>query len=144
MMQASLRTGDLAGRAAAVRTAIAGATLSLGEALLARVRDALSGSLRESFSLVLADGGQGATLASDSPYAAFQEYGFAGVEAVRESLRRQTTAFGRPMTPREVLVRAHARRVDAPAHGFLAESTAAMEGVMADGYAAAIAGALRS
>jgi hypothetical protein len=61
---------------------------------------------------------------ADTPYAAFQEYGFAGAENVRAHLRRQTRAFGRPMNPREVAVRAFVRRVDYPAHSYLRAAVA--------------------
>ena len=56
---------------------------------------------------------------ADTPYAAFQEYGFSGVENVRAHLRRQTMAFGRPMPAKSVDVRAFSRRVDYPAHPYL-------------------------
>jgi len=57
---------------------------------------------------------------SEAAYARFWEYGFVGTEQVREHLSTMTQAFGRLLeTPREVLVKAHARKVDQPARSFL-------------------------
>jgi phage gpG-like protein len=63
-------------------------------------------------------------VAADTPYAAFQEYGFAGAESVRAHLCRQTVAFGRPISPRDVAVRAFTRRIDYPAHSYLRAAVA--------------------
>jgi len=61
---------------------------------------------------------------ADAKYAAFWEYGFTGVEQIREHLRRITQAFGRPIDPRTVTVRAHARHVDQPARSYLRSTLA--------------------
>ena len=61
---------------------------------------------------------------ADTPYAAFQEYGFSGIESVRAHLRRQTRAFGRAVISRDVTVRAFSRRVDYPAHSYLRAAVA--------------------
>jgi phage gpG-like protein len=60
-----------------------------------------------------------ATVGTDVEYAAFWEYGFSGTEQVREHLRHVSVAFGKPIAPVDVLVRAHARHVNQPARSFL-------------------------
>jgi hypothetical protein len=87
-----------------------------GPALKAR-----TGTLRASLasSVELEAPGIVGRVRASAPYAAFQEYGFSGVESVRAFLRRQTTAFGRPIRPVEVAVRAHARTVDYAGRPFL-------------------------
>jgi len=55
----------------------------------------------------------------DAKYAAFWEYGFTGIEQVREHTRKITQAFGRPIDERTILVRAHARHVDQPPRSYL-------------------------
>lgn len=46
-----------------------------------------------------------ATVGTNLPYGFVHEYG--GTFDIREHLRRLTMVFGRPVTPRDVLVRAH-------------------------------------
>lgn len=60
-----------------------------------------------------------AAVGTDVVYAAYHEYGFHGVQQVREHMRHVAEAFGRPIEPVEALVRAHARRVDYSGHPFL-------------------------
>ena len=102
------------------------------------VLKARTGTLRASLAAQVSATGNGlaATVTADTPYAAFQEYGFSGVENVGASIRRQTTAFGRPIKPIDVPVRAHTRRVDYPAHSFLrtalAEIAPGIPGILAD------------
>lgn len=91
-----------------------------GEVLNSR-SGALRASLRTSVDL---SAGILATVTANTPYAAFQEYGFSGVENVRAHLRHQTQAFGHPIKPIELQVRAHARRVDYPAHSYLRSALA--------------------
>ncbi len=76
----------------------------------------------------------GAVYASmaEAGYARFWEYGFSGIEQVREHLRHMTVAFGHALdTPKDVLVRAHSRHVDQPARSYLRstleENRAALE-----------------
>ena len=54
-------------------------------------------------------------------YAARHEYGFHGSEMVRAHLRTVKQAFGKELKggARQISIRAHARRVDYPAHSFL-------------------------
>lgn len=55
-------------------------------------------------------------------YGKVHEYGFQGTVDVPAHERMQTMAFGRPMTPRKVLVRAHPMRVNLPEKSFLRSS----------------------
>ena len=108
-------SADLAGRLRAT----AARNLS-GEILNAR-----SGKLRESLAAsVDLVGRVAATVTADTPYAAFQEYGFAGTETIRAHLRRQAQVFGRAVRPREFAVGAHTRQIDYPAHSYLRSALA--------------------
>ena len=99
--------------------------------LSGRILHARSGRLRSSVVFDVDQDGDtlAATVgvAADVPYAAFQEYGWSGVESVRASLRTVRQAFGRPIAPRTVAVKAHSRRVDYPAHSFLRSALAELE-----------------
>jgi hypothetical protein len=124
---------DLAGRL----RAIAERNLS-GDVLNAR-----SGKLRESLAAsVDLTSRIAATVTADTPYAAFQEYGFDGVETVRAHLRRQAEAFGRAIRPVEAAVRAYDRRVDYPAHSYLRSALAELAPDIRAAIAAALDGAL--
>ncbi len=83
-----------------------------------------TGRLRASINYRVASSAQSVTgiVGADmnkAGYAAFHEYGFTGTEQVREHLRTMSVCFGKMVTPREVLVRAHQRRVDYPGRSFL-------------------------
>lgn len=86
------------------------------EKLSGEVLDARSGRLRASITIVPAAGG--VSLSSSVPYAAVHEYGFKGVQNVRQSLRMVKQAFGRPISPVEATVRSHSRKVDFPERSF--------------------------
>ncbi len=135
--KAAAASEDAAGRLLARLTDIADRKLS-GEILNAR-----SGKLRASLRATLAvDAGIAATVTADTPYAAFQEYCFDGVEGVREFFRRQVQAFGRPIAPVTVAVRAHDRQVRYPAHSYLRSALAELEPEIAPTLAQAAAKAL--
>lgn len=73
--------------------------------------------------------GIGGTVGTNVSYAAFQELGFAGTMNVREHLRTIKTAFGKSIKGGAVTftVQAHARRVEYPAHSFLASAMREIE-----------------
>jgi phage gpG-like protein len=139
----------LADLAAKADAALIAASQGLTERLLALAAANLSGSvlkartgtLRDSLSASVDLSGADirATVGSSAPYAAFQEYGFTGVESVRAHLRRQTVAFGRAIAPVQVAVRPYDRRVDYPAHSFLRSALADMSQDIEDGLADALA-----
>lgn len=91
------------------------------ENLSGRLLNTRTGRLRDSLATeVTSDGSQiAAFIRAGAPYAAFQEFGFTGVESVRAYLRRQSEAFGRKVAPRSVQVRAHERHVDYQGRAYL-------------------------
>lgn len=102
------------------------------------------GPLRDSITGEIAahETGVVVTLGSDLPYASVIDQGFIGTEQVCQSLRLQSIVFGRPMTPRDVLVRAHMRQVDIPARDFLSGPLDAMQDDIGAAYADAVGQAL--
>lgn len=102
----------------------------------ARVRQKLAGEvlgerthhLHDSIHFTVTDDASGilAKVGADVVYAAIHEYGFHGTENVREHLRRMSVAFGKPIEPIEVTVRAHARKVNLPERSFLRSTLAEM------------------
>lgn len=124
-------------------------TANLALALQARVLEGMpdsGGPLGQSIAIILEqnDAIASATLGSDLPYAGVEEYGFSGVEQVREHLRTQSMVFGRNVSPREVLVRAHDRNVTLPGHAFLESPLEEMAGDIEQAYESAIMGVLQS
>lgn len=107
------------------------------------VLNARSGKLRDSLAANVDLAGRlTATVTADTPYAAFQEYGFDGSESVRAYLRQQTQAFGRAINPVQVAVKAHDRRVDYPAHSYLRSALAELAPDIRAAVSAALTGAL--
>jgi phage gpG-like protein len=71
-------------------------------------------------------------------YAAKHEYGFNGTESVKQHLRTIKKAWGREISPRDVVVRQHSRSVNMPERSFLRSSLRDMTPeIMADLEAAA-------
>lgn len=60
-------------------------------------------------------------------YARAHEYGFTGQVNVKQSLRMQTKAWGKDITPVQVTVRAHPRNVSLPERSFLRSALEGME-----------------
>jgi len=105
-----------------------------------------SGLLKSSIDLRVDQSG-GAITASvftDSPYAAVQEYGFAGTVSVRTSLRRIREAFGRPIAEKTISVRAYDRHMDLPERSFLRSALEDMAPAVRAGVRAALAEAVVS
>jgi phage gpG-like protein len=159
MIDAAIDNADavvdgLADLAAKADAALAAAAQDLAGRLLALAAENLSGSvlkartgtLRDSLSASVDVSGADirAIVGSSAPYAAFQEYGFTGVESVRAHLRRQTVAFGRAIAPVQVAVRPYDRRVDYPAHSFLRSALADMSQDIESGLSDALAEAFAS
>ena len=73
-------------------------------------------------------------------YAKAHEYGFSGVVSVREHMRTVKQAFGRPIAPREVTVRAHTMKMNLPERSFLRSALADLEsqGILREELEAAI------
>jgi phage gpG-like protein len=100
------------------------------------LRASLKGSVNETPDISI-------LVSADAPYAAYQEYGFTGAESVRAHLRRQTRAFGRPVSAKDVAVRAFTRRVDYPAHSYLRSAVAEIAPSVQGRLAAALSEALQ-
>lgn len=119
----------LSAMTAAIRKSMLRAVTALAIRLVKRVQEKLSGEvlgerthhLHDSIHYEVAQDGQSvvATIGTNVRYAAFWEFGYQGVEQVREHMRKMVQAFGRPVTPREIMVRAHQRKVDQPPRSFL-------------------------
>jgi hypothetical protein len=155
MIGATLNADAVTARLAALPAATDNALRGAAADLVARLRDrvdanlsggvlnARTGALRASLAAGLTEaGGIAARVTAGTPYAAFQEYGFSGTESVRAHLRMQSMAFGRPIRPVAVQVRAYGRRVDYPAHSYLRSALADLSAEISGGVAAAVAGAL--
>lgn len=106
-----------------------------GEVLFAR-----SGSLKSSIDLRVEQSTSAitATVFSDSGYARVHEFGFAGTVNVRASLRTITKAFGRPISPKMINVRAHSRKMDLPERSFLRTALEDMAPAISDEVEAAL------
>jgi len=61
----------------------------------------------------------GATIGTNVEYAHIHEYGFQGEIQVKSFQREMTKAFGKPIAPRSVLIKAHARNINMPERSFL-------------------------
>jgi phage gpG-like protein len=108
------------------------------------VLNARTGALRASLAAVLSqDSGIIARVTANTPYAAFQEYGFSGSETVRTHLRQQSQAFGKPIRAADVAVRTFSRQVNYPAHSYLRSALAELAPDINRGIATAVAGALQ-
>ncbi|HUN46085.1 MAG TPA: hypothetical protein VMU85_06185, partial [Stellaceae bacterium] len=105
-----------------------------------------SGALLASLAADVSVGDGAVTMAvgSDLPYAAFQEYGFAGVETVSAQLRTIKEVFGRPLRGGEkrIAVRAYGRKIDYPAHSFLRSALAELQPEISDALEGALAEAV--
>jgi phage gpG-like protein len=77
---------------------------------------------------------------SNVEYAARIENGFKGTESVREFVRKQTMAWGRPITPQLVSVRPFTRRVNVAARSFLAPALADTRPTLTERLKTALAG----
>jgi Bacteriophage HK97-gp10, putative tail-component len=119
----------LEARLGAVMQTIGGALQDTVRANLGgRVLRSRSGKLQSSVVLDVETDAGGTTATSgvghDIPYAAYQEYGFRGVETVRAHLRTVKQVFGRPIAAHQISVRSFSRRVDYPAHSYLRSALA--------------------
>ena len=145
---ARLRAMDAQVRRALLR-AVNGAAVDV----VGRVQQKLSGEvlgevshrLHDSIHFKTTDTASGiiATVGTDVRYAAIHEYGFHGTEQVREHLRHQSVAFGRPIEPVDVAVRAHARQVNVPERSFLRSTLAELAPQIVERLEQAVAQATR-
>ncbi len=135
----------------AARASLVDAVTASAIAVQQRVQEKLAGEvlnerthrLHDSIAVTSDDGGLSAAIGTDVAYAGVHEFGFSGSENVREHLRRQSVAFGKPIAPVEVLVRAHSRRVDFPERSFLRSALAELQPDIHDRLEAAVSEAVK-
>jgi len=143
---------QLQAMSSAVQRALIDAVAQSAIAVQTRVQQKLAGEvlnertgrLHDSIAVISDGGGLTATIGTDVVYAGVHEFGFTGSETVREHLRRQSIAFGKPIAPVEVLVRAHSRRVDFPERSFLRSALAELEPDINDAIEAAVSEAVKA
>jgi len=89
-------------------------------------------------------GYSGATVGTNVEYAAIHEYGFSGSVQVKSFQREMTKAFGKPISPTQVTVRAHTRNVNMPERSFLRSTLREMKSEIEEGLQKAIAKELKA
>jgi len=108
--------------------------------LTGQVLNVRTGTLRRSIDQVVlrSPGSARGIVSTNLSYAAKHEYGFKGTESVKQHLRTIKQAWGREISPRDVVVRQHSRSVNMPERSFLRSSLRDMTPeIMADLEAAA-------
>ena len=83
-------------------------------------------------------GYSGATVGTNVEYAAIHEYGFSGSVQVKSFQREMTKAFGKPISPTQVTVRAHTRNVNMPERSFLRSALKEMKPEITESLQAAL------
>ena len=83
-------------------------------------------------------GYSGATVGTNVEYAAIHEYGFSGSVLVKSFQREMTTAFGKPISPTQVTVRAHTRNINMPERSFLRSTLREMNSEITDSLQLAV------
>lgn len=105
-----------------------------------------TGRLRRSITYEVLSSATGSvgTVGTNVEYAHIHEYGFQGTVDVREHLRMQKMAWGKPMKdPREVTVKAHTMKMNVPGKRFLRDSMAENADKIRSGYEQAMQRGLR-
>lgn len=110
----------------AVRQSIVRSTLKLlvkvkREKLSGQVLNVRTGRLRRSITQKVIDLSNGVTgiVGTNVEYAAAHEYGFKGDVTVKAHLRMIKMAFGKSISPKQVSIKTHTRKVDLPEKSFL-------------------------
>jgi len=83
-------------------------------------------------------GYSGATVGTNVEYAAIHEYGFSGSVQVKSFQREMTKAFGKPISPTQVTVRAHTRNINMPERSFLRSTLREMNSEIVEGLQKAV------
>lgn len=107
-----------------------------------------TGRLRRSINQKVTDDGQSiiGEVGTNVEYARFQELGFTGTQNIKAHLRTIKEAFGKSIKggPVTFTVAAHTRKVDYPAHSFLASSLHELEPEFKEAILAATSKAIHS
>ena len=83
-------------------------------------------------------GYSGATVGTNVEYAGIHEYGFSGSVLVKSFQREMTKAFGKPISPTQVTVRAHTRNINMPERSFLRSTLREMNSEITDSLQVAV------
>lgn len=84
-----------------------------------RLRGSVSSKVEEDNDWIEGTVGAGGALV---PYAFAHEFGLKGAMAIKAHLRMIKKVFGQPITPRQVLIKAHSRKVDMKERRFMRDS----------------------
>lgn len=84
-----------------------------------RLKGSVSSKVEEGKDFIEGTVGAGGTLVK---YAFVHEFGLKGALGIKAHLRMIKKAFGRPMTPRQVMIKAHSRQVDIRERRFMRDS----------------------
>lgn len=139
----------LAALPVAASTGLGRALLRLAQQVQDRARDKAGGAVLQprtgalQASITAEVEGLSVTVGSGLPYAAAQEYGFAGTVAVRPHLRQIREAFGRPIAAKTIAVGGYSRRMDLPARSFLGSALAELQPAIDTAIREALAEAIR-
>jgi len=89
-------------------------------------------------------GYSGATVGTNVEYAGIHEYGFSGSVLVKSFQREMTKAFGKPISPTQVTVRAHTRNINMAERSFLRSTLREMNSEIVEGLQKVIAKELKA
>lgn len=84
-----------------------------------RLRGSVSSKVEEDKDWIEGTVGAGGALV---PYAPAHEFGLKGAMAVKAHLRMIKKVFGQPITPRQIMIKAHSRKVDMKERRFMRDS----------------------
>ncbi|MBK3374784.1 hypothetical protein [Acinetobacter baumannii] len=84
-----------------------------------RLRGSVSSKVEEDKDWIEGTVGAGGTLV---PYAFAHEFGLKGAMAIKAHLRMIKKVFGQPITPRQIMIKAHSRKVDMQERRFMRDS----------------------
>ena len=84
-----------------------------------RLRGSVSSKVEEDKDWIEGTVGAGGALV---PYAFAHEFGLKGAMAIKAHLRMIKKVFGQPITPRQVMIKAHLRKVDMKERRFMRDS----------------------
>ncbi|EMD2133721.1 hypothetical protein VQX02_002431 [Acinetobacter baumannii] len=84
-----------------------------------RLRGSVSSKVEEDKDWIEGTVGAGGALV---PYAFAHEFGLKGAMAIKAHLRMIKKVFGQPITPRQIMIKAHSRKVDMQERRFMRDS----------------------
>lgn len=84
-----------------------------------RLRGSVSSKVEEDKDRIEGTVGAGGALV---PYAFAHEFGLKGAMAIKAHLRMIKKVFGQPITPRQIMIKAHSRKVDMKERRFMRDS----------------------